>query len=792
MRRIILLLSTMALALLVPSGIAHADRTCVSSGSDVECTFSYTGAAQTWTVPDGVTQATFDVYGAQGGNVDRSGGRGGKASATIAVTPGETLQVNVGGAGGAGGFNGGAAGGSANSSGGGGGGASDIRTGAFALADRIIVAGGGGGAGGDNGGEGGAGGGIVGGDGNTAGGSFGDGQGGLGGSASSGGVGGAHGTIWVFAICTDGLNGTSGVGGVGGECSGEPNGGGGGGGGGYYGGGGGGGAVQGGGGGGGSGYVDPQASDVQFGTGVQSGNGLVTITYTGVSSGDNIAPQATTDAYSTDEDTTLTVDAPGVLSNDTDADDDPLRADVVDDVANGTLTLNADGSFTYTPNANFNGSDSFTYKANDGGADTIATTVSIQVNAINAINDAPSFTRGADQTVNEDAGAQSVSGWATNISAGPSDESGQAVSFVVTNNSNAALFAAGGQPSVDSDGVLTYTPAANASGSATVKVKATDNGGTANGGVNESAEQTFTITVNPVNDAPSFDVPDNAPVVNEDSGAQSVPGFASNISQGPANEAGQQLTFEVTNNTNKALFSVQPSLAPNGTLTYRPAADAFGSADVTVRLKDDGGRANGGVDTSAEQTFTITVTPVNDAPSVVLAEGGSCASVGGTMNLTVADVEGNLTLSATSSNSTLVPNTNISFSGSDQMRTMTVRPVEGHSGTAHIRITLSDRALKSTESVSVGVGTNGTDAINGTTRADMLFGLDGVDALNGLGSNDLMCGGKGVDALNGNSGDDTLGGGLGSDRFSGGTGTDTATDFSPSQGDTKDNTVETF
>jgi hypothetical protein len=117
MRRTILLLSTMALALLLTSGVALAAvpaPSCESSGSVVACTFDYTGNAQSWTVPEGVTQATFDVYGAQGGSeplVNILGGGGGMAHATIAVTPGDKLQVNVGGggsAGGAGGFNGGA------------------------------------------------------------------------------------------------------------------------------------------------------------------------------------------------------------------------------------------------------------------------------------------------------------------------------------------------------------------------------------------------------------------------------------------------------------------------------------------------------------------------------------------------------------------------------------------------------------------------------------------------------------------------------------------------------------
>ena len=119
---------------------------------------------------------------------------------------------------------------------------------------------------------------------------------------------------------------------------------------------------------------------------------------------------------------------------------------------------------------------------------------------VTAVNDAPSFTKGADQTVAEDAGAQTVTGWATAISAGPANESGQTVSFEVTGNTNAGLFSAG--PSVSPTGTLTYTPAANQNGTATITLRITDNGGTANGGVNASATQTFVITVTAVNDAP--------------------------------------------------------------------------------------------------------------------------------------------------------------------------------------------------------------------------------------------------------------------------------------------------
>src|SRR2546426_5116585 len=85
------------------------------------------------------------------------------------------------------------------------------------------------------------------------------------------------------------------------------------------------------------------------------------------------------DSYTTPEDTTLTVIAPGVLANDGDVDGDPLTAIVVSNPTHGSLTLNSDGSFTYIPALNYNGPDSFTYKANDGQADSAPATVNITV-----------------------------------------------------------------------------------------------------------------------------------------------------------------------------------------------------------------------------------------------------------------------------------------------------------------------------------------------------------------------------------------------------------------------------
>src|SRR5205814_2321319 len=254
----------------------------------------------------------------------------------------------------------------------------------------------------------------------------------------------------------------------------------------------------------------------------------------------------------------------------------------------------SNGTLTYTSAPNANGSADVTVIAHDnggtanGGNDT-STPHNFNI-VVTAVNDAPSFTKGADQTVNEDAGSQSVANWATAISAGPPDESGQTVTFTVTNNNN-ALFSV--QPAVSSSGVLTFTPAADANGTTTVTVTPQDNGGTANGGVDTTAPQTFTITVTAVNDPPSFTSGGNVSVF-EDSGAYSA-AWATSISAGPANESGQTLTFHASNDNN-ALFSAQPSVSASGVLTFTPAVDANGRAQVSTLLTDNGGTANGGND----------------------------------------------------------------------------------------------------------------------------------------------------------------------------------------------------
>ncbi len=233
----------------------------VNTSTAGNLTFNYTGGLQTWTVPAGVTSITVDVQGAQGGAALSTGALGGRVQATYPVTPGQVLNIYVGGTTTAilGGYNGGGNGINISYNRGGGG-ATDIRIGGTALTDRKLVAGGGGGSGYNCASAqewGGQGGGTTGQDGwqcNTQ-----VTYVGMGGTPTAGGA-------------NLGGLGTAGTLGIGGNCTGTFGGGGGGG---YY----GGGAASYGGGGGGSNYADPSATGVAHTRGYRTGNGLVTISY---------------------------------------------------------------------------------------------------------------------------------------------------------------------------------------------------------------------------------------------------------------------------------------------------------------------------------------------------------------------------------------------------------------------------------------------------------------------------------------------------------------------------------
>jgi hypothetical protein len=398
---------------------------------------------------------------------------------------------------------------------------------------------------------------------------------------------------------------------------------------------------------------------------------------------DNVAPIITgQNAASTLEDTARTIVFADLLVTDPD-----------NTYPTGfTLTVGSGSNYTHvgnviTPALNFNGPLTVPVTVSDGTNTSVSFNLAV---AVTPVNDVPSFTKGADQTVLEDAGAQIVTPWATALNDGD-PELTQTLTFAVSNDNN-ALFST--QPSVSATGTLTYTPAANANGGATVTITLSDDGGTANGGVDTSASQTFTITVTAVNDVPSFTKGADQTVL-EDAGVQTVTPWATAIDDGDPG-ATQTLNFTVANNNN-ALFSTQPAVSATGTLTYTPAANANGSATVTVTLSDDGGVANGGVDGSVLQTFTIIVTAVNDAPSFTKGADQTVLEDAGPQTVTpwataIDDGDPELTQILTfnvSNNNNALFSTQPSVSPTG---TLTYTPATNANGSATVTVILSDNS----------------------------------------------------------------------------------------------------
>ena len=258
-------------------------------------------------------------------------------------------------------------------------------------------------------------------------------------------------------------------------------------------------------------------------------------------------PSAVDDTAQINEDSpATTID---VLDNDSDT-NELSKIESITQPANGTVIITNKGAdLRYLPAADYcndgEPTDDFTYTLTPGGS-----TRSVAV-TVDCVNDIPSFTKGADETVLEEAGEQTIVDWASDISAGPANESGQTVSFNVTGNTATGLFSAG--PAVGSSGMLTYTPASDVNGSATITIEAQDDGGIADGGVDTSASQTFVINVTDVNDVPSFTKGADETVA-EDAGEQTRANWASDISAGPDDESGQTVSFNVTGNTEPGLF----------------------------------------------------------------------------------------------------------------------------------------------------------------------------------------------------------------------------------------------
>ncbi|KRB43882.1 hypothetical protein ASD90_19905 [Terrabacter sp. Root181] len=307
----------------------------------------------------------------------------------------------------------------------------------------------------------------------------------------------------------------------------------------------------------------------------------------------NRAPVATGDSYVTNEDSVLTVSTPatGVLSNDTDADGNTLTAVKVTNPSHGTVVVNTNGTFTYTPTANYNGPDSFTYKANDGSADSNVATVSISVRPVN------------DDPVAASGSVSVVSGSSNNVL-------GLSGTDVETTTGNLAYAITGGPShgTLSGSGTsMVYTPAAGYSGADSVTYTVTDRGDPDNCGtvvantctaVRTSAPATVSITVTARGTSTS-----SAPAT-ATYGDPSVLLTAS-VSAGAGTATAGSVTFTVKSGA--TTIGTATSAAVNGSgqasVTYAiPAGTAIGSYTVLVDYAGSGGFS----DSSTSGTLTIT------------------------------------------------------------------------------------------------------------------------------------------------------------------------------------------
>jgi Ca2+-binding RTX toxin-like protein len=303
---------------------------------------------------------------------------------------------------------------------------------------------------------------------------------------------------------------------------------------------------------------------------------------------------------------------------------------------------------------------------------------------------------------------------------------------------------------------LSGTPLNSDVGTINVAVTATDLGSL-------SATDTFALTIQNVNDGPT--------VANSIADQTVLEGTSFSI-QVPANtfadqDVGDMLSYSASLANGSLLPTWLSFNATARTFTGTPDDVQVGSLDLRVTATDTG-------DLMVSDTFTLTVTNVNEAPTVAAPLDDQQATQGTWFSFVVpattfADVDPSesLTYSATLANGASLP---AWLSFNPATRTFTGTPQGGDVGTIDVLVTATDQgALNAADVFAVTIapsgGTTGNDTLIGTSGNDILDGLAGDDVLRGLAGNDQLVGGAGNDLLDGGLGADTMIGGTGNDTY---------------------------
>ncbi len=327
------------------------------------------------------------------------------------------------------------------------------------------------------------------------------------------------------------------------------------------------------------GFVGTDSFTYRAGDGITSTVATVSLDIT------NTRPVARPDAISVTRNGSVSVAAPGLLANDTDADGDALTATLVAAPAHGTVTVATDGSLTYAPDAGFSGMDAFMYSASDGLASSPAATVTI------SITNRPPTAPGMSVSVVHDHSLSVPA--ARGLLVAASDPDGDSLRAALTSGPSH------GTANVHPDGSLTYVPDAAFVGTDSFNATISDG----------RAGTVVTIDVDVTNVHPTV----------EASGATRKAGprlsvAAPGLLAGATDSDGDPLTVVVTSGPSHGTLTVRA----DGSFTYL-ADDGFSGADGFTYLITDG------VSTTDPLTETITV----EAPVVTPAAGGASTAVGG-------------------------------------------------------------------------------------------------------------------------------------------------------------------